>query len=178
MYGVNIYVHQVDGPRFIVAGNAAARNIHLSYHGEYHYNSIRAIGDCGDGASEEVALDSGCSKSDTAKTEKDKATSYDWKKIGRALEEAKLAGQYLTCAEASISTRFTVEEMGGDFVDGIDLDKHSENERNQDERQVESSYVNMTDTKREKKVAAKKVVEAKLQSISKKVLIDFVIIFC
>ena len=58
VYAVNIYVHQVDGPRFIVAGDSAKRNIHLSYHGEYHYNSVRAVDDNDDGPAREISLES------------------------------------------------------------------------------------------------------------------------
>ncbi len=47
MYRLNIYVHQVDGPRFIINSDNATRNIHLSYHGECHYNSVRAANDPG-----------------------------------------------------------------------------------------------------------------------------------
>ena len=44
---LNIYVHQVDGPRFIINSDHATRNIHLSFHGECHYNSVRSSSDPG-----------------------------------------------------------------------------------------------------------------------------------
>jgi hypothetical protein len=44
--GVNIVVHQVNAARFILNSEMpAARDIHLSYHGEVHYNSVRSIHD-------------------------------------------------------------------------------------------------------------------------------------
>ena len=43
---VNIYVHQVDSPRFVIlCDDIATRAIHLSYHGGCHYNSIRIVDD-------------------------------------------------------------------------------------------------------------------------------------
>ena len=43
---VNIYVHQVDSPRFVIlCDDIATRAIHLSYHGGCHYNSIRSVDD-------------------------------------------------------------------------------------------------------------------------------------
>jgi len=42
---VNIFVHQVGAPRFILACDLATRDIHISYHGECHYNSVRKLDD-------------------------------------------------------------------------------------------------------------------------------------
>jgi hypothetical protein len=43
---VNIIVHQVGAPRFILnCEQEAKRDIHISYHGEVHYNSIRSTHD-------------------------------------------------------------------------------------------------------------------------------------
>jgi uncharacterized protein YozE (UPF0346 family) len=39
---INIYVHQVDAPRYILTCKDASMDIHLSYHGECHYNSVRS----------------------------------------------------------------------------------------------------------------------------------------
>jgi OTU domain-containing protein 3 len=46
---LNIHVHQLDAPQFLLSapilssnnGRTPTRNIHISYHGEYHYNSLR-----------------------------------------------------------------------------------------------------------------------------------------
>lgn len=39
---MNIYVHQVDSPIYILTSLKATRDIHVSYHGECHYNSVRS----------------------------------------------------------------------------------------------------------------------------------------
>jgi OTU domain-containing protein 3 len=43
---INIHVHQLEAPQFLLAAPSSMarnpiRNIHISYHGEYHYNSLR-----------------------------------------------------------------------------------------------------------------------------------------
>lgn len=41
---INVFVHQVDGPRYILRcddTSLACRTLHLSYHGDCHYNSVR-----------------------------------------------------------------------------------------------------------------------------------------
>lgn len=42
---VNIIVHQIDAPRYKLeaADGSTAPEIHLSYHGECHYNSVKAV---------------------------------------------------------------------------------------------------------------------------------------
>jgi OTU domain-containing protein 3 len=45
---VNIHVHQLDAPQFLLPAsgrgkNPTIRDIHLSYHGEYHYNSLKPL---------------------------------------------------------------------------------------------------------------------------------------
>jgi OTU domain-containing protein 3 len=45
---VNIHVHQLDAPQFLLPASGSGKNptirdIHLSYHGEYHYNSLKPI---------------------------------------------------------------------------------------------------------------------------------------
>jgi len=44
---VNIFVHQVDSPTYVIRSESAtgARDIHLSYHGGCHYNSVRTLDD-------------------------------------------------------------------------------------------------------------------------------------
>lgn len=42
---VDIYVHQVNAPRFVFLCETAKRSIHISFHGECHYNSVRLISD-------------------------------------------------------------------------------------------------------------------------------------
>lgn len=43
---VNIFVHQVDSPTYVIRSESQnAHNIHLSYHGGCHYNSVRALDD-------------------------------------------------------------------------------------------------------------------------------------
>jgi len=44
---VNIFVHQVDSPIYVIRSESAtgARDIHLSYHGGCHYNSVRTLDD-------------------------------------------------------------------------------------------------------------------------------------
>lgn len=97
MYAVNIYVHQVDGPRFVVAGDEAKRSIHLSYHGEYHYNSVRAADDNDDGSAREISLESAENSSkNSSRSRKDDVPSaasgsdrYSWKEIETSLDEIK-----------------------------------------------------------------------------------------
>ena len=40
---VNVVVHQLEAPKFELCAddNSATRTVHLSYHGEAHYNSVR-----------------------------------------------------------------------------------------------------------------------------------------
>ena len=47
-FRVNIVVHQADytqAPRFVLQCEEATRDIHLSYHGDCHYNSVRSAQD-------------------------------------------------------------------------------------------------------------------------------------
>ena len=44
-FEVNIVIHQLDAPRLEISYNAKAPTIHLSFHGEAHYNSVRALND-------------------------------------------------------------------------------------------------------------------------------------
>ena len=49
-FRVNIVVHQADyvhAPRFVLQCEEATRDIHLSYHGDCHYNSVRSVQDVG-----------------------------------------------------------------------------------------------------------------------------------
>lgn len=60
----NVVVHQFQAPRFFIPFEKARRTIHLSYHGEHHYNSVRAIGDEGRGPAMPITLNtSGTGKS-------------------------------------------------------------------------------------------------------------------
>lgn len=52
----NVVVHQFKAPRFFIPCEKAALTIHLSYHGEHHYNSVRAIGDEGNGRAMPITL--------------------------------------------------------------------------------------------------------------------------
>jgi hypothetical protein len=64
--GVNIVVHQAEGPRFVLtcelsqsqsqSQSKAPRDVHLSYHGECHYNSVRLGGDPDIGPAAEIVL--------------------------------------------------------------------------------------------------------------------------
>ncbi len=77
---VDIYVHQVDAPRFIIlcdySSGAAAnslmaqrKSIHISFHGECHYNSIRLVtDDVYDLASVPIYLDAPANASTTTAT--------------------------------------------------------------------------------------------------------------
>ena len=47
----NITVHQLDAPSLQLQADGPAPTIHLSYHGEFHYNSVRAEDDPDSGAS-------------------------------------------------------------------------------------------------------------------------------
>lgn len=54
---VNIVVHQVDAPRFIIlCESGGTRDIHISYHGEVHYNSVRLISDDDEGPADPINL--------------------------------------------------------------------------------------------------------------------------
>jgi len=52
LFAVNVVVHQADAarPRYVLQCDRARRDIHVSYHGECHYNSVRGIADAADGA--------------------------------------------------------------------------------------------------------------------------------
>lgn len=43
IFNTTIYVHQLDSPRFVLTAENSPKTIHLSYHGEYHYNSLRSL---------------------------------------------------------------------------------------------------------------------------------------
>ena len=49
LFAVNVVVHQADAarPRYVLRCDHARRDIHLSYHGDCHYNSVRSVGDDG-----------------------------------------------------------------------------------------------------------------------------------
>jgi OTU domain-containing protein 3 len=54
---INIVVHQVGAPRFIIANEKySKRDIHISYHGECHYNSVRLASDMSMVPAEEIDL--------------------------------------------------------------------------------------------------------------------------
>lgn len=40
---VSVVVHQLDAPRYVIPNDRTTRVIHLSYHGECHYNSVHPI---------------------------------------------------------------------------------------------------------------------------------------
>ena len=52
----NVVVHQFKAPRFFIPFEKARLTLHLSYHGEHHYNSVRAIGDEGPGPARPITL--------------------------------------------------------------------------------------------------------------------------
>lgn len=52
----NVVVHQFKAPRFFIPFEKARLTIHLSYHGDYHYNSVRAVADDGGGPALPIIL--------------------------------------------------------------------------------------------------------------------------
>ncbi|CAM9588873.1 unnamed protein product [Chrysoparadoxa australica] len=56
LWQVNIIVHQLSAPRLEILQENAAQSLHLSYHGESHYNSVRMEADNGDGPAEAILL--------------------------------------------------------------------------------------------------------------------------
>jgi len=59
-YNVNIVIHQLDAPRLELYASQpefATATLHLSYHGEFHYNSVRAADDFGPGPAQAIAMD-------------------------------------------------------------------------------------------------------------------------
>lgn len=52
----NIVVHQFRAPRFFIPAEKARLTVHLSYHGEHHYNSVRALTDEGNGPALPITL--------------------------------------------------------------------------------------------------------------------------
>lgn len=67
---VNIVVHQFRAPRFFIPFEKARRTIHLSYHGDQHYNSVRALSDEGDGPPAAIALQAPASVAQSRDTKK------------------------------------------------------------------------------------------------------------
>lgn len=49
LYEVHVVVHQLSAPRFEIRCHGAMQTVHLSYHGEAHYNSVRCVADAGVG---------------------------------------------------------------------------------------------------------------------------------
>lgn len=69
-YRVNIFIHQFSPPRYIIQCEKATKDIHLSYHGECHYNSVRSKSDpCRYGESP-LAIDSSIFDSDEVNNDK------------------------------------------------------------------------------------------------------------
>eukprot|EP00903_Cladosiphon_okamuranus_P014076 g13083.t1 len=56
LYKANVIVHQFKAPRFFIPFEKARLTVHLSYHGEHHYNSVRAISDEGAGPARPITL--------------------------------------------------------------------------------------------------------------------------
>src|SRR3546814_19224614 len=54
---VDIVVHQYNTPRFVLQCESPTKRIHLSYHGEFHYNSVRGMADSMDGVPALITLD-------------------------------------------------------------------------------------------------------------------------
>jgi hypothetical protein len=47
VYEVSIFVHQLGAPRLEIHHDTSKREFHLSYHGDFHYNSVRVASDKG-----------------------------------------------------------------------------------------------------------------------------------
>lgn len=44
-FRINVVIHQLDNPRLEISFKPTAQTVHLSFHGDAHYNSIRAMDD-------------------------------------------------------------------------------------------------------------------------------------
>lgn len=44
-FRINVVIHQLDNPRFEFSYKTTAQTVHLSFHGDAHYNSVRAMDD-------------------------------------------------------------------------------------------------------------------------------------
>jgi OTU domain-containing protein 3 len=100
-FRVNIVVHQADylqAPRFVLQCEEATRDIHLSYHGDCHYNSVRSVQDVdGDDGSCRPAMEislaslnqsspsSSCSGTTAAATSTSSSSSSLWTKQEQAV---------------------------------------------------------------------------------------------
>ncbi|CAM9337729.1 unnamed protein product [Hapterophycus canaliculatus] len=69
LYRANVVVHQFKAPRFFIPCDKATLTIHLSYHGEHHYNSVRAIGDDGSGRAMPITLQTPTSSRGSSRVE-------------------------------------------------------------------------------------------------------------
>ncbi|CAM9499007.1 unnamed protein product, partial [Ascophyllum nodosum] len=56
LFKANIVVHQFKAPRFFIPCGSANVTLHLSYHGEHHYNSVRSNCDEGNGPALPIML--------------------------------------------------------------------------------------------------------------------------
>lgn len=78
-------VHQFKAPRFFIPFEKARFTVHLSYHGEHHYNSVRAIDDEGPGPARPITLQTPTSKNGPRAAEGETRLLYFRRKVARAI---------------------------------------------------------------------------------------------
>ncbi|CAN0126375.1 unnamed protein product [Scytosiphon promiscuus] len=109
LYRANVVVHQFKAPRFFIPCEKAVLTIHLSYHGEHHYNSVRAIGDEGNGRALPITLQTPTSSRGSSRVE-----GSPWPE-----EEAAVARSCPWATPPNITA--ALESTGGRGEDAIEL---------------------------------------------------------
>ncbi|CAM9911250.1 unnamed protein product, partial [Ectocarpus sp. 4 AP-2014] len=126
LYKTNVVVHQFKAPRFFIPCEKARRTIHLSYHGEHHYNSVRAIGDEANGPALPITLQTPTSKGGSHKKES------PWPE-----EEAAVARSCPWASPPNIVA--ALETTGGRGDDAIELLIAARNEPGLEEEGVDNT---------------------------------------
>ncbi|CAM9458756.1 unnamed protein product [Ectocarpus sp. 12 AP-2014] len=126
LYKTNVVVHQFKAPRFFIPCEKARRTIHLSYHGEHHYNSVRAIGDEANGPALPITLQTPTAKGSSRTRES------PWPE-----EEAAVARSCPWASSPNIVA--ALETTGGRGDDAIELLIAARNEPGLEEEGVDNA---------------------------------------
>lgn len=117
---VDIYVHQVNAPRFIILCDGIATNnsmiqrksIHISFHGECHYNSIRLISDdVYDLPSAPISLDSPASTSSSNTTVTSSSSSTTTKPIQILMDTVAQSVPWVSMSDIGIALEMAENDV-------------------------------------------------------------------
>lgn len=111
---MDIVVHQYNTPRFVIQCDSPTKRIHLSYHGEFHYNSVRGLTDSMDGVPATITLCEAPSLPQSAGSSQATSTTQS------RSNASELVTQSVPWASL-YSVGVALDMSSGDALDAIDL---------------------------------------------------------